>query len=55
MHFDFTINVTNVVALLVFIAGLITAHTQNIRRLQNIETRLDLMYQWFQKHVINKE
>ncbi len=52
MHWDGTINVGDALAAAVLLTGLITAHRQNLRRLESIESRLNLMYRWWERHII---
>lgn len=51
MHFDWTINAGNVLTAVVLLVGLVKAHTQNIKRLQEIEFKLSLLYSWFTKKI----
>jgi hypothetical protein len=51
--FDWTINMGEVLTAAALFLGFVTAHQQNIRKLQDIETRLGLVFQWFQNNVVN--
>lgn len=53
MKIDWSINVGEMIAAVVLLVGFVTAHTQNVRKLQDIETRLDLIYDWFTHNIIN--
>jgi len=52
MKFDFTINVGEVLTAAGLLVAFFAAHTQNIRKFQAIETKMDMMYKWFQQTVI---
>ena len=52
MKFDFTINIGEILTAGGLLIGFFVAHTQNIQKLQDIKTKMDLMYEWFQKTVI---
>lgn len=53
MKFDWTINMGELIAAAVLLLGFASAHMQNIRKLQDIETRLGLIYDWWTKNVVN--
>lgn len=53
MRFDWTVNMGEVIAAGVLFLGFVSAHIQNIRKLQDIETRLGLIYDWWKTHVLN--
>lgn len=53
MHFDWNINVGNVLTALVMLGGFIGAHIQNVKNLQEIKTKVGMMYKWFEHHVIH--
>ena len=55
MNFDFTINVGNVIAGVVLIVSFVVAHTQNVKRLQDIETKVGMIYTWFFNTVITRK
>jgi hypothetical protein len=50
---DWSINMGEVLTALALLVGFVTAHAQNIRKLQDIETRLGLVFEWFQQNVVN--
>lgn len=52
MKLDWTMNVGNVVTALVLLFGFYRAHIEHVRKLQEIETRLGTIYEWFQSHVL---
>lgn len=54
MHFDWTISVGNIITAAALFLGFYHAHSQNIRRLTGIETRLNMLYKWFENRVINR-
>jgi len=53
MKFDWTINMGELIAAGVLFLGFVSAHIQNIRKLQDIETRLGLIYDWWTRNVVN--
>jgi hypothetical protein len=53
VKFDLTVNVGNLITAAGLLIGFIVAHQQNIRKLQEIETRVQLMYDWFRNRVMN--
>ncbi len=53
MSFDPTINLGTIIAAAVLLLGFLGAHIQNIKRMATIEQKVDLVYNWFVKHVIN--
>lgn len=54
MKLDWTINISELIAATVLAIGIVSAHTANVRKLQAIETKLDMVYTWFTSHVINR-
>jgi len=54
MRFDWTINVGELIAATVFFGGLVVAHIQNVRRLQDIATKVEMIYDWFQATIVNR-
>ena len=55
MHFDFTINIGNVVSVATLVVTFYVSHVRAIRHLENLDTKVNLVFDWFQKNVINKE
>lgn len=55
MHFDWTISIGNLLTAAALFLGFVAAHFQNIRRLDSIESRVKMMYDWFQRKVIYRE
>lgn len=53
MHFDWNVNVGNVLTATVMLGGFIAAHIQNIKNIQEIKTKVSLMYKWFERRVIH--
>jgi len=51
--FNWDITAGNVLTVIGIIVSFFVAHTQNVRRLERIETKLQLVYDWFKDHVIN--
>jgi len=54
MHFDTNISVGNILTALVLFAGFWHAHSQNIKRLERIEAKVDLMFHWFERTIIRR-
>jgi len=52
MKWDWTINAGNVLTAIGLLIGFIVAHQQNIKKIQEISTRVDIMFRWFQSRVI---
>jgi len=52
VHFDWTISVGNVLTGIILLVGFITAHVQNIRKIESIEAKVSIMFEWFQRQVI---
>lgn len=55
MKFEWTINIGNLMTGLLLLVGFIAAHIQNIRKMQDIETKVALIYSWFKKRVIERD
>ncbi len=53
MKFDLTINLGNIITAVGLLAGFFVAHIQNVRKLQDIDTKLGMVYEWFRTKVIN--
>lgn len=65
MHLDATVNLGNILTGAGLLIGLVAAHLQNqarldamhrqnSERLAHIETRLDMIYDWFIRTVVNR-
>ncbi len=54
MHFDSTVSLGNLVTLAVFVLTLFKLHTDNIRLMTRMETKLDMMWKWFQNNMVIK-
>lgn len=55
MNLDWTINIGNLIAGIVLIVAFVAAHTQNVKRLQDIETKVGMIYSWFFSSIINRK
>jgi hypothetical protein len=55
MHFDWSINVGELIAAFVLLGGFMTAHSQNVKKLQEMDTKLTIMYAWFEARVVNRQ
>jgi len=54
MQFDWTINVGTLIAAGGLLVVFIGAHVQNRTSIQEIQTKVDLLYKWFERRVILK-
>lgn len=55
MQFEWKINLGDVVAVLGVLVTVFTMHTQNIKRITELETKIEMMFRWFQRRIIDKE
>lgn len=55
MKLEWTINIGNILVAVGLLAGFFAAHIQNVRRLQSIETRVEMLYEWFRRRVLGAE
>ena len=55
MTFNWNVDIGNVLTALGLLIGFYIAHIQNIRRLTQIETRLNMIYGWFVRRIVNRE
>ena len=53
--FDWSINIGNVLTVVGLLTVFVTAHAANVKRLQDMETKLDLIFHWFRNNVINRQ
>jgi len=53
--FDWTISLGSIVTFASLLTVFLRAHIANVKRLQKIETELEIIYNWFQKHVIKSD
>lgn len=51
MKWDWTINAGNVITAIGLLVGFIAAHQQNIKKIEKIEARVEIMFMWFTKNV----
>ena len=54
MSIDWTVSVSNILTMGVMFAGFVAAHFQNIRRIDRIEHKLDMIFKWWTHAVIDK-
>ena len=52
--FDWSINIGNVLTVVGLLAVFVTAHAANVKRLQDMETKLDLIFHWFRNNIVNR-
>lgn len=52
--FDPTINIGGIVDLIAVLVVLFKMHNSNVNRLDSIEARLDIVYEWFKRFVIHR-
>jgi hypothetical protein len=55
MKLDWTINMGELIAAFVLAASFFTAHTNSIRKLQEMKTKLDMIYSWFERQIVHAE
>ena len=62
MNIDTTISLGSIITIITVIVALVTFHVSNVKRIQkaaaefqDIKTKLDLMFDWFKRHVMNGE
>jgi hypothetical protein len=53
MNLNWTVDIGNVLTAVGLLVAFYIAHIQNIRRLEQIETKLSMMYSWFVRRVVN--
>lgn len=54
MGIEWSISIGNILTAVGLAITLYTIHAQAIRRLDKIETQLEMMYEWFTRKVINR-
>lgn len=54
MKFDWTLSMGNLLTAGALFIGFFIAHQQNIKKLQDIETKVTMMYEWFQRKIIHR-
>lgn len=55
MRFEWTINIGSVAEVLTIVVALYAMHMQNVRRLEKIEERLNIMFRWFEANVLGRK
>ena len=50
---EWTLNMPQLIEVGTFLLTLIVLHTTNVRRLQKIETRVEMIYEWFMRHIVD--
>jgi len=50
--FDYSINIGNILTLVSLLSVFVVAHSKNVRRMERIETKLGVVFDWFRTHVI---
>jgi hypothetical protein len=55
VKFDLTVNLGNILTAAGLFVGFYAAHIQNIKRLEKIDARLNLMYEWFEENIIRSK
>lgn len=55
MKFDWTINIGTVIAAAGLLSAFVVAHAQNRASIREIQTKVDLLYDWFKRRVIMRE
>ena len=52
MNWDGTIHGSDLILLAGTVITLFTLHKQNIQRMSKMGTKVDLLYRWFEQHII---
>lgn len=52
MKFDWTIGFGNIVTLAAMLAATVVGYVNLIRRIDRIETKVDMMYDWFANNIL---
>lgn len=52
MNFDGTIHGGDLILLAGTVLTLLTLHRQNIQKMSKMSTKVDLLYRWFEQHII---
>ena len=47
MHFDMTVNLGNILTAVGLVVAFAVAHVQNVRKLQDIDTKLQMIFEWW--------
>jgi hypothetical protein len=53
MTFKFEWNWSNIIEFVGLVFMFYKMHTGNIKRLSSIETRIDIMYDWWRRHIVH--
>jgi hypothetical protein len=54
VKFSWEINVGTIIAIITFLVTLYSFHISNVRRTERIETKVNMIYEWFQNNVIGR-
>ena len=55
MQFEWKINLGDVVAVVGVLITVFTMHSQNIKRITELETKIEMMFDWFRNRVMNQQ
>lgn len=55
VHFEPTIDLGSILAASSLIISLLVMHSKNIKRITEMEIKINTMYKWFEENVINGE
>jgi hypothetical protein len=54
LKFNWDVNVGTIIAIITFLVSLYTFHISNVRRYERIETKLNILFEWFQNNVVGR-
>lgn len=54
IKWDWTISAGNILTAVLLFIGFYAAHQQNIKKLQDLVTKVDMMFDWFKDNVIGR-
>jgi hypothetical protein len=52
VHFTWDINIGHVIELCSLVMLIVGMHMKNIKDMQDIKTKINLMFKWFENHII---
>lgn len=55
MHFDWTINMGSIITGTALLLGFLKAHVDNKTIQRDMQYKVNVMYKWFEKHVIDSD
>lgn len=55
MHFVGDINIGQIAEVVTILIVFFTAHTKNVSRIQDMQTKLDTIHTWFVANIVNRK